>query len=141
MNRLDKALLKVKTYDDYKYRGYEIKKLPNDGRLKEEGYGIYKDGKFVSSADSEREAQNDIDKLADEKYKKVYVTYDLIDKGDSLFHKTEEIPYSKKNTHFNELKSKYPKSKGWIIVNYTMHDSSSKINKALDKLTGGEINA
>lgn len=134
MNRLDKALLKVKTCDDYKYRGYEIKKLPNDCRLKEEGYGIYKDGKLISSADSEREAQKDIDKLMDEKYKKVYVTYDLIDKGDSLIHKAEEIPYSKKSTYLNELKRKYPKSNGWIIVNYTEHDSSFKINKALDKL-------
>lgn len=85
MNRLDKVLLKIKVRDrDLNYNGYIIKKLPSGY-----GYGIYKDGKFVSSADSEREAQKDIDDIENNVHDteagfsyKMHLYNDAVAKGD-----------------------------------------------------------
>lgn len=132
MNKIDKALLKIKIRDDYKYRGYEIKEIPNacNGE-KEIGYSIYKNGKFICSVGTEQEGMHEIDDIEN---RETTITYDLVNADGNLFHESKKVLYKKKDEFRNELERKYPKRAGWSIVNYKVRDSFFKINKALDAL-------
>ena len=45
------------------YKGYKIESIKNDGHLQRNAFGIYKNGKLISTATTSKEAQHEIDNI------------------------------------------------------------------------------
>ena len=45
------------------YKGYKIESIKNDGHLQRVAFGIYKNGKLISTATTSKEAQHEIDDI------------------------------------------------------------------------------
>ena len=45
------------------YKGYKIESIKNDGHLQRNAFGIYKNGKLISTATTSKEAQHEIDDI------------------------------------------------------------------------------
>lgn len=61
------------------YKGYKIESIKNDGHLQRVAFGIYKNGKLISTATTSKEAQHEIDDI--EKELKDMKTIDKLDKA------------------------------------------------------------
>ena len=61
------------------YKGYKIESIKNDGHLQRNAFGIYKNGKLISTATTSKEAQHEIDDI--EKELKDMKTIDKLDKA------------------------------------------------------------
>ena len=61
------------------YKGYKIESIKNDGRLQRNAFGIYKNGKLISTATTSKEAQHEIDDI--ERELKDMKTSDKLDKA------------------------------------------------------------
>ena len=61
------------------YKDYKIESIKNDGRLQRVAFGIYKNGKLISTATTSKEAQHEIDYI--ERELKDMKTIDKLDKA------------------------------------------------------------
>ena len=61
------------------YKGYKIESIRNDGRLQRNAFGIYKNGKLISTATTSKEAQHEIDDI--ERELKDMKTIDKLDRA------------------------------------------------------------
>ena len=61
------------------YKGYKIESIKNDGHLQRNAFGIYKNGKLISTATTSKEAQHEIDDI--ERELKGMKTIDKLDKA------------------------------------------------------------
>ena len=61
------------------YKGYKIESIKNDGHLQRNAFGIYKNGKLISTATTSKEAQHEIDDI--ERELKDMKTSDKLDKA------------------------------------------------------------
>ena len=61
------------------YKGYKIESIKNDGHLQRNAFGIYKNGKLISTATTSKEAQHEIDDIESEL--KDMKTIDKLDKA------------------------------------------------------------
>ena len=61
------------------YKGYKIESIKNDGHLQRVAFGIYKNGKLISTATTSKEAQHEIDDI--ERELKDMKTIDKLDKA------------------------------------------------------------
>ena len=63
------------------YKGYKIESIKNDGHLQRVAFGIYKNGKLISTATTSKEAQHEIDDIERE-----LKDMKIIDKLDKAIH-------------------------------------------------------
>lgn len=79
------------------YKGYKIESIKNDGHLQRNAFGIYKNGKLISTATTSKEAQHEIDDI--ERELKDMKTIDKLDKAikalDSDFYQLKFYPSEK----------------------------------------------
>ena len=61
------------------YKGYKIESIKNDGHLQRNAFGIYKNGKLISTATTSKEAQYEIDDI--ERELKDMKTIDKLDRA------------------------------------------------------------
>lgn len=61
------------------YKGYKIESIKNDGHLQRNAFGIYKNGKLISTATTSKEAQHEVDDI--ERELKGMKTIDKLDKA------------------------------------------------------------
>ena len=61
------------------YKGYKIESIKNDGHFQRNAFGIYKNGKLISTATTSKEAQHEIDDI--ERELKDMKTIDKLDKA------------------------------------------------------------
>ena len=61
------------------YKGYKIESIKNDGHLQRVAFGIYKNGKLISTATTSKEAQHEIDDI--ERELKDMKTIDKLDRA------------------------------------------------------------
>ena len=61
------------------YKGYKIESIKNDGHLQRVAFGIYKNGKLISTATTSKEAQHEIDYI--ERELKDMKTIDKLDRA------------------------------------------------------------
>ena len=61
------------------YKCYKIESIKNDGRLQRNAFGIYKNGKLISTATTSKEAQHEIDDI--ERELKDMKTSDKLDRA------------------------------------------------------------
>ena len=61
------------------YKGYKIESIKNDGHLQRNAFGIYKNGKLISTATTSKEAQHEVDDI--ERELKDMKTIDKLDKA------------------------------------------------------------
>ena len=61
------------------YKDYKIESIKNDGRLQRVAFGIYKNGKLISTATTSKEAQHEIDDI--ERELKDMKTIDKLDRA------------------------------------------------------------
>ena len=61
------------------YKGYKIESIKNDGHLQRNAFGIYKNGKLISTATTSKEAQYEVDDI--ERELKDMKTIDKLDKA------------------------------------------------------------
>ena len=61
------------------YKGYKIESIKNDGHLQRNAFGIYKNGKLISTATTSKEAQHEIDDI--ERELKDMKTSDKLDRA------------------------------------------------------------
>ena len=61
------------------YKGYKIESIKNDGHLQRNAFGIYKNGKLISTATTSKEAQHEIDDI--ERELKGMKTSDKLDRA------------------------------------------------------------
>lgn len=79
------------------YKGYKIESIKNDGHLQRNAFGIYKNGKLISTATTSKEAQHEIDDI--ERELKDMKTIDKLDRAikslDSNFYQLKFYPSEK----------------------------------------------
>ena len=79
------------------YKGYKIESIKNDGHLQRNAFGIYKNGKLISTATTSKEAQHEIDDI--ERELKDMKTIDKLDRAikslDSDFYQLKFYPSEK----------------------------------------------
>ena len=79
------------------YKGYKIESIKNDGHLQRVAFGIYKNGKLISTATTSKEAQHEIDDI--ERELKGMKTIDKLDRAikslDSDFYQLKFYPSEK----------------------------------------------
>lgn len=61
------------------YKGYKIESIKNDGHLQRVAFGIYKNGKLISTATTSKEAQHEVDNI--ERELKDMKTIDKLDRA------------------------------------------------------------
>lgn len=79
------------------YKGYKIESIKNDGHLQRVAFGIYKNGKLISTATTSKEAQHEIDDI--ERELKDMKAIDKLDRAikslDSNFYQLKFYPSEK----------------------------------------------
>ena len=79
------------------YKGYKIESIKNDGHLQRNAFGIYKNGKLISTATTSKEAQHEVDDI--ERELKDMKTSDKLDRAikslDSDFYQLKFYPSEK----------------------------------------------
>ncbi len=110
------------------YKGYKIESIKNDGHLQRVAFGIYKNGKLISTAETSREAQHEIDDMIN---RPITVEYLLVNKkNDSKSRETIKTTESDVDRKIKELERKY-----WNNKNYEIRDIRKvRDMKAIDKL-------
>nr|DAU25648.1 MAG TPA: hypothetical protein [Caudoviricetes sp.] len=110
------------------HKGYKIESIKNDGHLQRVAFGIYKNGKLISTAETSREAQHEIDDMIN---RPITVEYLLVNKkNDSKSRETIKTTESEADRKIKELERKY-----WNNKNYEIRDIRKvRDMKAIDKL-------
>lgn len=110
------------------YKGYKIESIKNDGHLQRVAFGIYKNGKLISTAETSREAQHEIDDMIN---RPITVEYLLVNKkNDSKSRETIKTTESDVDRKIKELERKY-----WNDKNYEIRDIRKvRDMKTIDKL-------
>ena len=79
------------------YKGYKIESIKNDGHLQRNAFGIYKNGKLISTATTSKEAQHEVDDI--ERELKDMKAIDKLDRAikslDSNFYQLKFYPSEK----------------------------------------------
>lgn len=117
------------------YKGYKIESIKNDGHLQRVAFGIYKNGKLISTAETSKEAQHEIDEIVN---RPVKIEYLLINKkNDSKSREYIKTTESEADRKIKELERKY-----WNDKNYEIRDirkvrdmkTTDKLDKAINTL-------
>ena len=121
------------------YKGYKIESIKNDGRLQRNAFGIYKNGKLISTAETSKEAQHEVDNIM---YRPVTIEYIIVNKkNDSKSRETIKTTESDVDRKIKELERKYWNNKTYYLRDvrkvYDMKTSDKLDNaiKALDSWT------
>lgn len=95
------------------YKGYKIESIKNDGHLQRVAFGIYKNGKLISTAETSREAQHEIDDMIN---RPITVEYLLVNKkNDSKSRETLKTTEAKVDKEIINLERKYRDDKNYEI--------------------------
>lgn len=117
------------------YKGYKIESIKNDGHLQRVAFGIYKNGKLISTAETSKEAQHEIDEMVNQP---VTIEYLLVNKkNDSKSREYIKTTESEVDRKIKELERKY-----WNNKNYEIRDirkvrdmkTTDKLDKAIKSL-------
>lgn len=110
------------------YKGYKIESIKNDGHLQRNAFGIYKNGKLISTAETSKEAQHEVDNIM---YRPVTIEYIIVNKkNDSKSRETIKTTESDVDKKIKELERKYSNDKTYYLRDIRkVYDM-----KAIDKL-------
>lgn len=110
------------------YKGYKIESIKNDGHLQRVAFGIYKNGKLISTATTSKEAQHEVDNIVN---RPVTIEYILVNKkNDSKSRETIKTTESDVDKKIKELERKYSNDKTYYLRDIRkVYDM-----KAIDKL-------
>lgn len=110
------------------YKGYKIESIRNDGHLQRVAFGIYKNGKLISTAETSKEAQHEVDNIM---YHPVTIEYIIVNKkNDSKSRETIKTTESDVDKKIKELERKYSNDKTYYLRDIRkVYDM-----KAIDKL-------
>lgn len=110
------------------YKGYKIESIKNDGHLQRVAFGIYKNGKLISTATTSKEAQHEVDNIVNHP---VTIEYIIVNKkNDSKSRETIKTTESDVDKKIKELERKYSNDKTYYLRDIRkVHDM-----KAIDKL-------
>lgn len=87
------------------YKGYKIESIKNDGHLQRVAFGIYKNGKLISTATTSKEAQHEVDNIMN---RPVTIEYIIVNKkNDSKSRETIKTTESDVDKKIKELERKY----------------------------------
>lgn len=121
------------------YKGYKIESIKNDGHLQRVAFGIYKNGKLISTATTSKEAQHEVDNIM---YRPVTIEYIIVNKkNDSKSRETIKTTESDVDKKIKELERKYSNDKTYYLRDirkvYDMKaiDKLDKAIKSLDSWT------
>lgn len=95
------------------YKGYKIESIKNDGHLQRNAFGIYKNGKLISTATTSKEAQHEVDNIM---YRPVTIEYIIVNKkNDSKSRETIKTTESDVDKKIKELERKYSNDKSYYL--------------------------
>ena len=121
------------------YKGYKIESIKNDGHLQRVAFGIYKNGKLISTATTSKEAQHEVDNIMNHP---VTIEYIIVNKkNDSKSRETIKTTESDVDKKIQELERKYSNDKTYYLRDirkvYDMKaiDKLDKAIKSLDSWT------
>lgn len=121
------------------YKGYKIESIKNDGHLQRVAFGIYKNGKLISTATTSKEAQHEVDNIMN---RPVTIEYIIVNKkNDSKSRETIKTTESDVDKKIKELERKYSNDKTYYLRDirkvYDMKaiDKLDKAIKSLDSWT------
>ena len=121
------------------YKGYKIESIKNDGHLQRVAFGIYKNGKLISTAITSKEAQHEVDNIMN---RPVTIEYIIVNKkNDSKSRETIKTTESDVDKKIKELERKYSNDKTYYLRDirkvYDMKaiDKLDKAIKSLDSWT------
>lgn len=121
------------------YKGYKIESIKNDGHLQRVAFGIYKNGKLISTATTSKEAQHEVDNIMNHP---VTIEYIIVNKkNDSKSRETIKTTESDVDKKIKELERKYSNDKTYYLRDirkvYDMKaiDKLDKAIKSLDRWT------
>lgn len=121
------------------YKGYKIESIKNDGHLQRVAFGIYKNGKLISTATTSKEAQHEVDNIVNHP---VTIEYIIVNKkNDSKSRETIKTTESDVDKKIKELERKYSNDKTYYLRDirkvYDMKaiDKLDKAIKSLDSWT------
>lgn len=121
------------------YKGYKIESIKNDGHLQRVAFGIYKNGKLISTATTSKEAQYEVDNIMN---RPVTIEYIIVNKkNDSKSRETIKTTESDVDKKIKELERKYSNDKTYYLRDvrkvYDMKaiDKLDKAIKSLDSWT------
>lgn len=110
------------------YKGYKIESIKNDGHLQRVAFGIYKNGKLISTATTSKEAQHEVDNIVNHP---VTIEYIIVNKkNDSKSRETIKTTESDVDKKIKELERKYSNDK----TCYLRDVRKVRDMKAIDKL-------
>lgn len=125
------------------YKGYKIESIKNDGHLQRNAFGIYKNGKLISTATTSKEAQHEVDNIM---YRPVTIEYIIVNKkNDSKSRETIKTTESDVDKKIKELERKYSNDKTYYLRDIRkVHDMKTidKLDKAIrtiDASRGHEV--
>lgn len=125
------------------YKGYKIESIKNDGHFQRVAFGIYKNGKLISTAETSKEAQHEVDNIVNHP---VTIEYIIVNKkNDSKSRETIKTIESDVDKKINELERKYSNDKTYYLRDirkvYDMKTTDKLDNaiKALDSSRGHEV--
>lgn len=125
------------------YKGYKIESIKNDCHLQRNAFGIYKNGKLISTAETSKEAQHEVDNIM---YRPVTIEYIIVNKkNDSKSRETIKTTESDVDKKIKELERKYSNDKSYYLRDirkvYDMKaiDKLDNAIKALDSSRGHEV--
>lgn len=125
------------------YKGYKIESIKNDGHLQRNAFGIYKNGKLISTAETSKEAQHEVDNIVNHP---VTIEYIIVNKkNDSKSRETIKTTESDVDKKIKELERKYSNDKTYYLRDirkvYDMKaiDKLNNAIKALDSSRGHEV--
>lgn len=117
------------------YKGYKIESIKNDGHLQRVAFGIYKNGKLISTATTSKEAQHEVDNIMN---RPVTIEYIIVNKkNDSKSRETIKTTESDVDKKIKELERKYSNDKTYYLRDIRkVHDmkTSDKLDKAIKSL-------
>ena len=121
------------------YKGYKIESIKNDGHLQRVAFGIYKNGKLISTATTSKEAQHEVDNIVN---RPITIEYIIVNKkNDSKSRETIKTTESDVDKKIKELERKYSNDKTYYLRDirkvYDMKaiDKLDKAIKSLDSWT------
>lgn len=120
------------------YKGYKIESIKNDGHLQRNAFGIYKNGKLISTATTSKEAQHEVDNIM---YHPVTIEYIIVNKkNDSKSRETIKTTESDVDKKIKELERKYSNDKTYYLRDIRkVYDMKTidKLDKAIHTIDAG----
>lgn len=117
------------------YKGYKIESIKNDGHLQRVAFGIYKNGKLISTATTSKEAQHEVDNIVNHP---VTIEYIIVNKkNDSKSREIIKTTESDVDKKIKELERKYSNDKSYYLRDIRkVHDMkvTDKLDNAIKSL-------